>query len=188
MHAHDSKYVAGVLLLATLAVAACGEHNSVAVTAPTEAQSLRLTAEPASITPEFLVRHVCPAAPAFRTRFVIIVSGTDGLIVTGLHVGFVDRLGINVLPTVLTDGLNTSGSGSSLRTPPIPLPSSMPIPIPTSGPNDGLSVFTGRTERVPVTLEFGCNVRPHGTILVDADTRDHRGRSGRSRLTVEVGG
>jgi hypothetical protein len=184
MSVRFSKYVPAVLVVAMLATTGCSNDNPAAVTAPTAAQPLSLTAEPASVSPEFLPRGHCSEAPGFRTRFVVIVSGMERASVQGLHVSFIDRFGVSAVPTVFP----ASGiSGSSMNTPPIQLPSSMPIPIPTSGPNNGLSVPAGHSARVPVTLEFGCNVRARGTIVVDADTRDERGRSGKRRLTVEVG-
>lgn len=181
MYAHFSKYVAGVLVLVVLVSAACSENNPVDVLGPTAApQALSLTAEPAVVTPEFLPTtfSVCNA-PRFRTRFVVLLGGIRGVAVTGLFVGFTDFLGLAAVPTVLPAapfGGTTTFSAARV-----------PVPFPATGPNDGLSVPTGFPQNVPVTLEFGCHVRPRGTILVTADTRDGRGRMETARLSVPVG-
>jgi hypothetical protein len=50
-----------------------------------------------------------------------------------------------------------------------------------------LSVFPFGSQEFPVTLEFGCHVRPQGTIVVAVGTRDGRGRSMTHQLSVGVG-
>lgn len=188
MHAHVPKYIPGAILLVMLAAAGCSDDNPVDVTAPTAAQSLSLTAEPAVVTPEFLPPIGLCNAPRFRTRFVVILGGSGGLAVTGLFVNFTDFLGFAAVPTVIPAAPFGGGpTQTSAASTPIPFPASGPIPFPGSGPNGALSVPIGSLQHVPVTLEFGCHVRPRGTIIVSADTRDNRGRKGRSRLSVQVG-
>ena len=174
------KYFPVVLLLVVL-TAACSDSTPTDVTGPTSAaQSLSLTAEPAVVTPEFMptLFRVCNA-PRFRTRFVVLLGAIRGVAVTGLFVSFTDVLGVAAVPTVIPAA--PFGGTTHIST------ARVPVPFPTSGPNDGLSVPTGFSQQVPITLEFGCHVRPRGTILVSADTRDDRGRMGTSRLSVQLG-
>jgi hypothetical protein len=180
MHALFPKYIPGAILLVMLAATACSDDNPVDVTAPTAAPSLSLTAEPAVVTPEFLPPIGLCTAPSFRTQFVVVLGGTGGVAVTGLFVNFNDFLGFAAVPTVIPAAqFRTTTQTSAAR---------IPVPFPASGPNDGLSVPTGVPQRIPVTLLFGCHVRPRGTIIVSADTRDNRGRKGTSRFSVQVGG
>jgi hypothetical protein len=176
-----SKFVPVVLLLLTSLVStACSDSNPADVTGPTDAAPLlSLSAEPAVVTPEFLPRIGMCNAPRFRTRFVVILGGIRGVAVTGLFVSFTDFLGFAAVPTVIPAapfGGTTQISAARI-----------PVPFPASGPADGLSVPTGFPQQVPVTLEFACHVRPRGTIIVSADTRDGRGRMGTSRFSVQVG-
>jgi len=102
-----------------------------------------------------------------------------------LRVSFSDRMGIVAVPAVLP-AASTFGGSTMMPLPSIPLPSSAPIPIPTAGPNNGLSLSPGPLQRLPVTLEFGCDVRLPGTIVVTAGTRDRRGRRDDHRLVIGV--
>jgi hypothetical protein len=176
----------GVLVLAGLLSASCSD---VVPTGPTEsprAQPLSLAAEPAQVTPEFLPPNdvVCAGARPFRTRFVLVLGGIGGFVLQDLRVGFTDPFGVISVPAVVGASRLGSMNGSL---PPNPLPTSTPIPFPTTGPNTGLIPSTSISERLPVILEFGCHVRPHGTIVVTAGTRDRGGRRGDHRLTIDVG-
>jgi hypothetical protein len=184
MHADHTRYVAGALLLIVLGGAACSDTLPADVTAPSAVPAITLKAEPSIVRPEILPPlGACRDRAAFRTRFVVILGDSNDGIVQGLDVSFVDSLGAIALPTVL------GASAFDSRTPvgvPVTLPTSSPIPIPQAIPNDGFLVPIGGTRQVPVTLQFGCEVRPHGTLFVTARTRDRHGRSGSQRLAIAV--
>jgi hypothetical protein len=187
MHPHITICVPGAVLLAGLACMSCSDAAPPDATTPTSIRAIALSVQPEKVEPEFLPPFVgCTGARAFRTRFAVVVGGMETFVVQELRVSFSDRFGMTAVPTVVPATGAPSGSMIT-SSPPIPLPSSMPIPIPTSGPNDGLSVFPGGSRELPVLLEFGCHVRPQGTIVVAVGTRDGRGRSTTHRLTVDVG-
>jgi hypothetical protein len=187
MHPHITACVPGAVLLAGLACLSCSDAAPVDATAQTSIRAIALSVQPEKVAPEFLPPFVgCTGARAFRTRFVVVAGGMEAFVVQELRVSFSDRFGMTAVPAVLPATGAPSGSMIT-SSPPIPLPSSMPIPIPTSGPNDGLSVFPGGSQELPVLLEFGCHVRPQGTIVVAVGTRDGRGRSTTHQLTVVVG-
>ena len=188
MHPHITACVPGAILLAGLACVSCSDAAPADATAPSSVRAIALSVQPEKVEPEFLPPiGRCTGTHAFRTRFVVIVEGgMEAVVVQELRVSFSDRFGVTAVPAVLPATGAPSGSMIT-SSPPIPLPTSMPIPIPTSGPNDGLSVFPGGSQELPVTLEFGCNVRPQGTIIVAVGTRDGRGRSTTHQLKVDVG-
>ena len=187
MHPHITACVPAAILLAGLACVSCSDAAPVDATAPSSVRAIALSVQPEKVEPEFLppIRR-CSDARAFRTRFVVIAGGMQAFVVQQLSVSFSDRFGVSAVPAVVP--VTGAPSGSMITSsPPIPLPTSMPIPIPTSGPNNGLSVFPGGSQELPVTLEFECGVRPQGTIVVAVGTRDGRGRSTTHRLSVDVG-
>jgi hypothetical protein len=188
MRGDVTRSFAGVILLAGLTSASCGEVVPPEPTAPTKTVPVALAAEPARVMPEFLPPFGigCAGARPFRTRFVLILGGMEGFVLHDLQVGFSDRFGVISVPAVL--GASGSRLGSMTGSlPPIALPTSTPIPFPTTGPNSSFFGSGGTSERLPVILEFGCHVQPLGTIVVTAGTRDHRGRRGDHRLTIDVG-
>jgi hypothetical protein len=183
-----TRFLFGALLLAGLTSASCNGVVPAEPTAPTAGEPVALAVEPARVTPEFLPPSGlhCGGARPFRTHFVVILGAMPGLSVGSLNVGFTDRFGEVSLPSVL--GSTSALAGPTMAGPsPVPLPTTSPIPFPTTGPNSGLVASIGSAQRVPVILEFGCLVRPQGTIVVTAGTLDHRGRRGDHRLTIDVG-
>jgi hypothetical protein len=67
------------------------------------------------------------------------------------------------------------------------IPHSTTIPIPGSPSIDGVLLTGGDTHRVPVSLEFGCGVRAAGSLVVNADMSDRRGRADSSEVRVTIG-
>jgi hypothetical protein len=188
MRGDVTRSLSGVILLGGLISASCTDVVPTEPTASTKAQPLSLAAEPARVTPEFLPPPGtgCAGTRPFRARFVLILGGMGGFVLQDLQAGFSDRFGVISVPAVL--GASGSRLGSMTGSlPPVPLATSTPIPFPTTGPNSGLVGSTSISERLPVILEFGCQVRPQGTIVVTAGTLDHRGRRGDHRLTIDVG-
>ena len=187
MHAHISGYVPGAILMAGLACVSCSDSTPADATAPTSVGTMTFSVQPERVAPEFLsANDGCSGARAFRTRFVVVAGGMRGFVVQELRASFSDPFGLVTVPLLIppTGPIPGSMMGSSL---PLPLPSSMPVPIPSGGVNNGLTVTAGSSREVPVALEFGCHVRPRGTIVVVVGTRDDRGRSTTHRLTVDVG-
>jgi hypothetical protein len=183
-----TRFLFGAVLLAGLTSASCNGVVPAEPTAPTAGEPVALAAEPSRVTPEFLPPSGlhCGGARPFRTHFVVILGAMSGVVVETLNVGFSDRFGVFSRPIVL--GVSSVLSSSLAIGPsPVPLPTSSPIVFPTTGPNTGLLGSAGSSQRVPVTLEFGCLVRPQGRIVVTAGTRDRRGRWGEHRLMIDVG-
>src|SRR5262245_61202942 len=180
-----ARPLSGVILLAGLISTSCSDGLPTEPTASPKAQPVSIAAEPTRVTPEFLPSVVtsCGGRRPFRTRFVVILGALDGL--QALDVSFTDRSGVFVAPAVIP--ASDLFTGSMMTSPAIRLPTSTPIPFPTTLANIGLSTPAGTSQRLPVILEFGCHVQPAGTIVITAGTRDHRGRRGDHRLTIEVG-
>ena len=185
MRGDVTRSLSGVILLAGLISTSCSDVVPTEPTASPKAQPVSMAAEPTRVTPEFLpsVGPSCGGRRPFRTRFAVILRAMDG--VQTLDVSFTDRSGVIVAPAVIP--ASDLFTGSMMTSPPIRLPTSTPIPFPTTLANVDLSTPAGTSQRLPVTLEFGCHVQPLGTIVVTAGTRDHRGRRGDQRVTIDVG-
>ena len=185
MRGDVTRSLSGVILLAGVISTSCSDGVPTEPTASPKAQPVAIAAEPIRVTPEFLpsVGPSCAGRRPFRTRFAVILGAMDGL--QTLDASFTDRSGVFVAPAVTP--ASDLFTGSMLTSPPIRLPTSTPIPFPTTLANIDLSTPAGTSQRLPVTLEFDCHVQPLGTIVITAGTRDHRGRRGDHRLTIEVG-
>lgn len=186
MFSDATKYLSAVILVAGVTSASCNGAVPAEPTAPTAAEAVAFAVEPARVTPEFLPPSGlhCGGARPFRTHFAVILGFMSGASFETLEVGFNDRLGVASRPIVL--GVSSTLSSSLAIGPsPVGLPTTSPVPFPTTGPNSGLP-GVGTPQRVPLILEFGCLVRPEGTIVVTAGTRDRHGRRGEQRLTVDV--
>lgn len=186
MFSDAARFFAAVILLAGLASASCNAVVPAEPTAPTGGEQVAFAVEPARVTPEFLPPSGlhCGGARPFRTHFAVILGSMPGGSFETLDVGFSDRFGVISVPAVVGASPRLGSTNGSL--PPVPLATSTPIPFPTTGPNSGLP-GVGTSQRVPLILEFGCLVNPHGTIVVTAGTRDRHGRRGEQRLTIDVG-
>jgi len=179
------RSLSGVILLAGLISTSCSDAVPTEPTASAKALPVSIAAEPARVTPEFLPSVVpsCGGRRPFRTRFAVILGTLDS--VQTLDASFTDRSGVVVAPAVIP--ASDLFTGSMMTSPPIRLPTSTPIPFPTTLATIDLSTPAGTSQRLPVTLEFGCHVQPLGTIVITAGTRDHRGRRGDHRVTIGVG-
>ena len=181
-----TRYLSAVILLGGLTSASCNGVAPAEPTGPTAGEPVAFAVEPARVTPEFLPPSGlnCRGGRPFRTHFVVILGSLSGASFETLDVGFNDRFGVASRPIVLGVS-HTLSSSLAIGPSPVPLPTTSPIPFPTTGPNSGLP-GVGTRQRVPLILEFGCLVRPQGTIVVTAGTRDRHGRRGEQRLTIEV--
>jgi hypothetical protein len=166
------------VLLTALASASCGDNgNPVDPDAPTVVQTMSFGVNSMKVAPEFLSAGGCADGRAFRTRFdLAIAGGTHGGVVTGVRAGFTDRWGVVAFPTNASGNIPSSWTISSSPTVPVPTNTAVPFPVPSNS-----------SQRVPVTLEFGCQVRPVGTLLVIADLRDEHGMPSSQRVTIEIG-
>lgn len=182
-----------VLILSASLATACSDSDSVSITAPGQITSADfVTAEPMVLTPEFLASPACSGQSAFRTRVIIVVGGSEDLILRRLRFSFVDRFGRNAVPTVL--------SSSSASATPLPSSSPIPLPGPTSIPT-GSAVATpvssavtldalisgGSRRSLPFFLEFGCHVPAVGTLTVSVEATNRQGRPRTSHLTLPMG-
>ena len=185
MRGYVTRSLSGVILLAGLISMSCSDSVPTEPTASPKAQPVSIAAEPTRVTPEFLpsVGPSCGGRRPFRTRFAVILAAMESM--QTLDVSFTDRSGVFVTPAVIP--ASDLFTGSMMTSPSTRLPTSTPIPFPTTLATIGLSTPAGTSQRLPVILEFGCHVQPLGTIVITAGTRDHRGRRGDHRITIEVG-
>ena len=189
MHARLPKYVPAFLVSAVL-IAGCGADNAISPTEPSEPVAL-LTAEPDSVRPEFSTTTFCRPHP-FGLRFIVVVRPVSDLFLNGVRVVFVDRFGRRSFPTA--GAFSTSGAlppnpgpitFPSSSTIPIPTTATSSMPIPTAG-FDPLLIHGGRSRSLPFFVEFGCGIPSSGTVFVNFETSDRRGRNGNSELRVQV--
>lgn len=178
----------GVLLF----TGACGASNST-MTSPSASATLAaapsLSAEPATLSPEFLPQGACAANPPFGTRIIIIVNGGSRMFVHDMHFRFSDDFGGTALPRV-----SAIPGASPMTTPILSIPTSYPIPplgaapMPTTYPipSPAASDATARTS-MPFLLTFDCGVFSRGTLWVGVNTGDDTGKTHSSELRVRVG-
>jgi hypothetical protein len=185
MRFRSPKYSLGVLLLATVVTTGCSSIDSSEVTMPATAQPVSLTAEPSNIRPQFLTASTCPTRPAFGFNFVLRLGGNPHVAFRQARFRFDDRFGVITVPRVVTTNTFTNSgavpfpSGSTL-------PSASPIPFPSSTPLTGVISIVGTSSELPVAVEFPCDVRPDGTLIIVVDF-DDQGRSRSSKVRVRVG-
>ena len=190
MNARLPKYVPAFLVSAAL-LSACGAENATSPTAPTEPVAL-LTAEPSSVLPEFSPTRACRVDRHFGLRFFVVVRPVSDLFLHGVRVVFVDRFGRRSFPFV--DTFDPSIFALPSNPGPIPIPSSPSIPIPTMTGTaipgalgfDPLLIHGGRSRSLPFFLDFGCGIPSIGTVVLNFETRDRNGRTGRPELRLQV--
>lgn len=193
MYARLPKYVP-LFLVSALAVTACSQGN---ITSPTEAapvsQKVAFTAEPDTIVPEFFPTRSCSPFSPFGARFVIVVRSHDDVFLRGMRLHFVDRLGNQIVPHVVP--FQGSSSALQFNSGPVTIPTSSAvptpvntIPIPGASGLDPLLVQHSFSRTLPFVLRFGCGIPADGTVFVDFDVSDRRGRSETSQVRVRLRG
>ena len=186
MHAHITGFVPGAILMAGLACVSCSDSTPADATAPTSVGTITFSVQPRESLPEFLsANDGCSGARAFRTRFVVVAGGMQGFVVQELRASFSDPFGLVTVPLLIPPTGPIRFDDGVLAAPPAAVvdAGSHPVGQGEQRPDRHGGQLTG----VPVALEFGCHVRPRGTIVVVVGTRDNRGRSTTHRLTVDVG-
>ena len=175
-----------LLCLAILSASACSSGSSGA-TGPTaltveSGTGSSLTAEPATLRPEFLPDLSCSNSRPFGTRIIVVVSGGSQLSLRALRFRFVDRFGISALPNVRVI------PGSSPMTVPVTMiPPLMGIPIPGLAPAPASTMSQlSNAQRFPFFLAFGCGLSANGVVSVGADTIDGMGRAATRELSVPM--
>ena len=190
------KYVLVVLVSAFLGTAGCSDSEPAGATAPSPVAAATVTAEPMTIRPEFLPSSSCGNRPAFRGGLSIIVGATDELILRGLQFHFVDRFGGRTSPLVSPTSAFAGVTTSIPTSGPVPIPSpgfvsipgSSPITIPGASPVHGVLLSANTFRTLPFAFEFGCGVHADGTLLINVETSDRKGRRGTSEVRVSIGG
>lgn len=193
MYARLPKYVP-LFLVSALAVSACGADN---VTSPTDpapvAQKVAFTAEPDTIVPEFFPTRSCSRFSPFGGSFVIVARSRDDVFLRGMRLHFLDRLGNQSFPHVVP--FQGTSSALQFNSGPVTLPTSSAvptpvntIPIPGASGLDPLLVEHGFSRTLPFVLRFGCGIPADGTVVVDFEVSDRRGRSGTSQVRVRLRG
>jgi hypothetical protein len=191
MHAGFPKCVQGFLVPAFVAAAACSSGDATeSPTAPTALGSPRVTVEAAQVTRESVPFGGCPAGTPFGLRLVVVVSAGQDVFIRGLGFDFLDRQGTTSTSRLIPASTAPFG-GTSLPSPPVPLPSSVPVSIPSSSPipiPGSMPLTAGVSQTLPFFLRFGCGVPPVGTLVISVDIVDGSGTVGTSRVSVSVGG
>lgn len=195
MHARLPKYVPVFLVLA-LAVTACGADNALSPAAPSKVgvQASAFTAEPDTVVPQFFPGPFCPQFNPFGVSFVVIVRPDDDVFLSGMRLHMVDRFGRTAIPHVVpfhgtTPALPINAGPITIPTSPtVPTPVAQTIPIPGASGFDPLLIQRGSSHRLPFFLQFGCGVPSDGTVFVDFDLSDRRGRRDTSQVRVRLRG
>ena len=190
------KYVAVVLVSATLGSAACSGSEPAGLAAPSPVAAATVKAEPVAIRPEFLPATSCFSRPPFRGGLVVIVGSTDDLILRGLQFNFTDRLGTRTSPLVSPAAAFSTATTSIPVSGPIPIPApgfvaipgSSAITIPGSAPVHGVFLPANTSRQLAFDFEFGCGVLAEGSLVITVETTDRNGRRGASDVRVSVGG
>ena len=192
MNVRLPKYVP-LFLVSAFAVISCGETQPVSPTAPGPVDKAMITAEPATVSPEFLPTPFCPRFSPFGARFALVVRPGQDLILRVVQFQFVDRFGGRTFPSVIPLDTTAFPPSSLPGSPPIPtptpstLPSSGPVPIPSS-PFSPLLIPAGTFREFPFLLQFGCGVPAEGTVVVSLEFTDRRGTAESSELRVRIQG
>ena len=195
MYARLLKYVP-VFLVSALLVTGCSDDNGTSPTAPSEVllRGAAFTAEPDTILPQFFPSPFCHPHSPFGAQFVIIVQPGDDVFLHGMRVHFLDGFGRKAFPSVVPfHGTSpalpfNTGPITIPTSPTIPTPVATTIPIPGASGFDPLLIHRGRSHRLPFFLQFGCGIPADGTVFVDFDLSDRRGRSSRSEVRVRIRG
>jgi hypothetical protein len=198
MNARLQKYVP-LFLVSALAVTACGD-DSTSPTAPGQIQAATFTAEPDTIAPEFFPSGFCHRFTPFGARFTVVARPSHDVFIRDMRFHFLDRFGRRSVPTVIP--LQTISAAVPPMSGPITIPTSPTIPFPGATtpfpaspaiPIPGVSGFDlliigGSSRTLPFFLQFGCGIPADGTVFVDFDLSDRRGRSTTSQLHVRLRG
>ena len=173
MYQRFLRYPPVLLFVMSLVAAAC-DRVSIAPTSPAgPGFEASLSAEPASIRPEFLPSPHCFDRPPFGLRVFISFRGRD-VFLRGLSFRFVDLIGTRTLPEVIR----------------LPSPSSTATSIPTAGPVTlpGIAALPPLpiTSPVPFFARFGCGVLPKGTLIITGDVGQATGAMERIEMRVGV--
>jgi hypothetical protein len=187
------KHVPAVLAL-TLAAAGGCTSNTTSPTTPTAAGSASITAEPLVVAPESRPHVRCPRSSPFGVRLAIVLTSDGSVTFRRLRFMFNDRSGRNAQPQAIQPLIPNLGP---VTVPtelllPIPnaatLPSSSPIAVPDGTPAGGGRFSAGSIGKLPLQLEFGCDVPAAGTLVTYVDADDHRGRAKTMQVSVRVEG
>lgn len=185
----------GLMLLGSLAC-----NSSVAPTSPDATSSpvsVSLKAEPNALQAEMLHDNGCNSFRPFGVGLTLVLNARERFILRRLIFRFRDQAGVDFFPDVFPSSsalvaAPTSSTLPSLGTgfpssSPVPIPGATVIPLPGNTSMHGLFVNAGSSPRLPYFLRFGCGVRPHGMLTIDADFADGEGRLFGSDLKLPLG-
>ena len=184
MDAQLPKHALVLLVFVSMMTAGCSDENDVGLTAPTVINSLLVSAEPSTVTPEVLVTPLCSTGSPFGLRIVITIDGGRAVILRALRFTFFDRFGGTAVPVAVSPLSPAVPSSSPIPNPAsVTFPSSSPIPIPDSA-TGGVLIPAGVRRTFPFFLEFGCDVRSAGTLVATIETDDDRSETTEVRIQV----
>ena len=191
MYARLLKYVP-IFLVSAVAVTGCGDDNSPSPTSPSAFEAAMFTAEPAIIAPQFFHNPFCHQFRPFGARFTVVARPSHDVFVRMMRFHFVDRFGVRTVPTLLPVEMTPSAFPRNTGPVTIPTSNSVPFPGSTTIPIPGVSSFDpflipgGSFHTIPFFLQFGCGIPADGTVFVDFDLSDRRGRSSSTQVRVRV--
>lgn len=178
------RWAAAFVLPAALLTASCATNAG--VTVPGSIQSTLVTAEPAAITPQFVIDPFCHVAQPFFALVDLTVSSATDLFLQRIQFDLVDRFGNRAVPTVSAipiPGLRTSNPTFTS----IPMPASSPIPIPGQVSFSGQQIASGQAQTGSFSVLFDCGVPAAGTLSITVESRNGQGAADVSRTSVRVG-
>jgi hypothetical protein len=180
-----STCAAAFLLLASFAATACDRETDIttsAIAGPSALAAASLTAEPAVVSAEPRPGYSCGTGVAFDLSLAFTLRSRDNVFLRGFGFEFLDPFGRRVRPFVFPGPIEVNNS----VVPPIPLPTTHPVPFPGEAKMTSVAARPGTFFRVPVRLQFDCDVSARGTLLVSAETADERGTVAVSRVSAEI--
>ena len=185
MHASSSKTLPALIAIVSLGVAAC---DNISVTAgnpaaPGPGTSALLSAEPATVIPEFLSSPFCATHPPFRGRVNVTVRSEHARLLRSIRFDFHDRVGVQAFPTAIP--IPTAAAIPSAI--PVQIPTSSPIPIPGQGLFGGALVSFGQFPAQSFWLHFGCGSVAAGTLIVEVETTDRFDSTSVLQARVRIG-
>jgi hypothetical protein len=186
MHAGISKTRPALIAIVSLAVAACAGISVTAGNpgAPGSVTSALLSAEPATVIPEFLSSPFCGTHPPFRGRVNVTVRSEHARFLRSIRFKFHDRFGAQAFPTAIP--IPTAATIPSST--PVPIPTSSPIPIPGHGLFGGALLLFGNSPTQSFWLQFECGSVAVGTLVVEVETTDRFDSTSVSQVRVRIGG
>lgn len=198
MRKRAATYATALFMLASFAAIGCNGNGDASgaglsgLTGPSAFAVASVTAEPATMAPEFQSTSGCRGQAPFGVRLHVCIRARHDVFIRGIGFEFFDRSGRRVLPSAFpTQTIDVKDSIQPAiplpTSPAIPLPTSPAIPFPGQVPMSDVLVRAGAFSKFPFRLHFDCGVPARGTLYVAVAAADRRGASDVSRISARIG-